>query len=287
MQRVLVTGARGYIGKHVIPALLKRGADVTELDSHGPAECETKRIVLDIGKNDFAKVRPSDYDICLHLAWRNGFVHNDDSHILDLSAHYSFLSHLIDGGVGKIVVMGTMHEVGYWEGEITSETPCNPLSKYAIAKDSLRKALEIKAVERCCKLCWLRGFYIVGDDAGSQSVFGKIVRASESGQHVFPFTSGKNKYDFISINALSEQIAACTLSESAEGVINCCTGQPQTLASRVEAFIVEQGLDIMLEYGAYPDRPYDSPGIWGDATQINEIMLRDREILRRAGRYAK
>ena len=41
-----------------------------------------------------------------------------------------------------------------------------------------------------------------------------------------------------------------------------------SLADRVEAYIRENNLDITLEYGAFPDRPYDSPGVWGDATKI-------------------
>ncbi len=45
-----------------------------------------------------------------------------------------------------------------------------------------------------------------------------------------------------------------------------------SLADRVEAYIRENDLDIALEYGAFPDRPYDSPGVWGDATKIRQIL---------------
>ena len=30
-------------------------------------------------------------------------------------------------------------------------------------------------------------------------------------------------------------------------------------------------------YGAFPDRPYDSPGVWGDATIINRILKDEQE----------
>jgi dTDP-6-deoxy-L-talose 4-dehydrogenase (NAD+) len=40
----------------------------------------------------------------------------------------------------------------------------------------------------------------------------------------------------------------------------------------MEQFITEHGFDIKLNYGAFPDRPYDSPGVWGNATKISEIM---------------
>jgi dTDP-6-deoxy-L-talose 4-dehydrogenase (NAD+) len=46
------------------------------------------------------------------------------------------------------------------------------------------------------------------------------------------------------------------------------------LAERVEQFIEDNGLDIKLEYGAFPDRPYDSPCEYGDSTKINEILKR-------------
>ena len=50
-----------------------------------------------------------------------------------------------------------------------------------------------------------------------------------------------------------------------------------TLGERVERFIRDHGYDIQLQYGAFPDRPYDSPGVWGDATRIHRIMARYRQ----------
>ena len=57
-----------------------------------------------------------------------------------------------------------------------------------------------------------------------------------------------------------------------DGIINVCTGKPQSLAERVESYIKENNLDITLDYGAYPDRPYDSPGEWGNPDKITEIL---------------
>ena len=37
-------------------------------------------------------------------------------------------------------------------------------------------------------------------------------------------------------------------------------------------YIEEHNLDIKLKYGAFPDRPYDSPCVYGDATKIQLIM---------------
>ena len=40
----------------------------------------------------------------------------------------------------------------------------------------------------------------------------------------------------------------------------------------VEQFIADNKLSIQLDYGAYPERPYDSPCIYGDTTKIDQIM---------------
>ena len=109
-------------------------------------------------------------------------------------------------------------------------------------------------------------------DRYGSSIFAKLLAAAEEGKKTFPFTSGKNLYDFISVQGLAHQIAAAVSQDAVTGTINICTGKPISLAERVEAYIRENGLDISLEYGAFPDRPYDSPGVWGDATRITEIL---------------
>ena len=79
-------------------------------------------------------------------------------------------------------------------------------------------------------------------------------------------------YDFITVDELAAQIAAASTQEEVTGIINCCTGKPIPLADKVEEFIKEHGFKIRPEYGVFPDRPYDSPGVWGDAEKINKIM---------------
>lgn len=272
---VLVSGANGYIGRHVVPQLKALGARVVALDIlASDNSCADEQISADLLSTSF---EPSNYlseapDVCLHLAWRDGFNHSSLSHMSDLSGHYRFLTKMVDFGAKHLAVMGSMHEVGYWEGPIDENTPCEPLSLYGVAKDALRRALILEQGRRGFILQWLRGYYIIGDDVDSQSVFGKLSRAAYAGETSFPFTTGKNKYDFISVQDLAQMIAATVVQDRVTGIINCCSGQPVSLADKVEEFIEENNLSISLEYGAYPDRPYDSPGVWGDPSKINMIL---------------
>ena len=275
MKTVLVTGSNGYIGRHVVRALKRRGARVVCVDrtidpSCGGDACYSADLLDgDIALVDLIGEVP---DACIHLAWRNGFDHNDPSHLLDLSAHFSFLSGLASAGVRQIAAMGSMHEIGYWEGAIDEETPCNPLSLYGVSKNALREALLLTFANSPIVFQWIRAFYLFGDDANAQSVFGKISRAAAEGRRSFPFTSGRNQYDFLEVDELAEQIAAVLMQDEVDGVINCCSGVPISLGEKVEGYIADNGFDITLDYGAFPDRPYDSPALWGDPAKIRAIL---------------
>lgn len=273
-KKILVTGAGGYIGQHVVKALLDKGAAVIatdiRLDDVDDRATKIQKNIFEENENIFIEMGSP--DVCLHMAWRDGFIHNSEKHIEDLDSHYKFISNMMEGGLKQIVVMGSMHEVGYYEGAIDENTPTNPLSLYGIAKNTLRQLTFLLGKNENVIVQWIRGFYIFGDDLKNNSIFKKIVEAEQEGKTEFPFTSGKNKYDFLSIYDMADQIAEIVLQDKINGIINSCTGQPMTLAEKVESFIKENNFKIKLKYGAYPDRPYDSPGIWGDATKINEIM---------------
>lgn len=274
MKTILVTGAAGYIGRHVVKCALDMGHRVIAADFafKGVDErAEFCDLPLFSGDKNIWRALGSP-DVCIHLAWRDGFRHNASSHMKDLSSHIVFLNNLAAGGLPMLTVMGTMHEVGYWEGPITADTPCAPQSQYGVAKNALRQSLLLSLPATGCVLHWLRAYYITGDEAHGSSIFAKITQAEQDGKATFPFTSGKNKYDFIDVDRLAQMIVAASVQGEVNGIINVCTGRPQTLADRVEQFLRDKNYRIRLDYGAYPDRPYDSPGVWGDPAQINEIL---------------
>ena len=275
-QKVLVTGANGYIGRNVINYLLDSNIDVVAVDIslNKIISEKVKKIEINIFENtDYLFSNLQNVGICIHLAWRNGFVHNSITHLEDISLHYNFLKKIHEFGIKNINVIGTMHEIGYWEGEVDNDTTTNPISFYGIAKNSLRQSLKIlEDSDKELFIKWLRVFYIQGDDRNNNSIFSKILQKEEEGAKTFPFTTGKNKYDFINISILAEMISKAALQTEVTGIINCCSGKPVSLKEKVELFLKENNLKIKLEYGVFPDRSYDSPAIWGNNSIISKIM---------------
>lgn len=272
--KILVTGANGYVGSKVVLELYKSGVDVIATDiSNTQLDKKIKFVRSDIFQNnnnwfEFFECP----DVCLHLAWRDGFIHNSSKNIEDLSSHFSFLKNMIDNGLKHIASMGSMHEVGYYEGMITERTLCNPSSLYGIAKYSLRESLKLYTEQSNVVFQWLRGYYLYGDDIFGNSIFCKLRQAVNSGEKTFPFTSGKNKYDFIHINLFAKYVCKCVMQSEVQGIIDICSGVPIGLGEMIEKYIQMNELNIKLDYGKYPDRPYDSPCIYGDNSKLKKII---------------
>lgn len=271
--KILITGANGYLGQGIVETVLNNNCDVVATDYNiDNVNKRATRVPCDI----FEVEKPYEFfgkpDVLLHLAWRDGFVHYSDAHIDDLPKHFKFIKSMAEDGVKKIAVMGSMHEIGFFEGCVDENTICHPTTPYGIGKNTLRDLTQMVCKQENIIFQWLRGYYIVGNSKFGNSIFSKITAAADSGKKEFPFTLGQNQYDFIDYTDFCAQVAAAVIQEHEQGIINICSGKPEKLADRVERFIKDNNYDIKLQYGVFPDRAYDSKAIWGNSSKIERIM---------------
>jgi len=278
MNKIAVTGASGYIGRHVVNIIHEKGFQpISVVNSNAlekPVENTIKMNILNASREEVID-RFSKIDTVIHLAWQSGFNHHDECHLKNVAKHLNFIENLMIAGVKNISIAGTMHEVGYFVGEINNETPCNPINPYGISKNYLRQASLYLANKYNCNLKWLRMYYILGDDINSNSIFTKILIANQENKTTFPLNTGEMLYDFIKIEDLAKQIFVAAKQNNITGIINCCSGKPVSLRTTVEKFISDNGLDIKPEYNVFPVREYDSPAIWGSSKIIKKLINDD------------
>lgn len=275
--KILVTGANGYLGQGIVKSLIDNGNEVIATDFNiDNIDSRAKRKKCNLFNIENPYIFFERPDVLLHLAWRDGFVHYSDAHIEDLPKHYAFIKKIVEEGCNHIAVMGSMHEIGFFEGCINETTPCHPTTPYGIGKNALRELTEMICKQNNIVFQWFRGYYIVGNSKYGSSIFSKITAAVEEGKKEFPFTLGQNQYDFIDYEDFCKQVAAAVGQSQEQGIINICSGRPEKLADRVEKFIKDNKYNISLQYGMFPDRPYDSKAIWGDNSKIENIMKNNR-----------
>lgn len=279
MKRVVVTGANGYIGSHVVAELMKFPNEFSVVAAGRSNENlpkETDFVYFDLirdAEDEGVYNKLGSPEICVHLAWRDGFQHNALSHITDFPKHFLFLKNLAEHGTNQLAVAGSFREYGSVNGMVNESREVKPNNYYTLSKMMLKDALEIALDKNIC-LQWLRPFTVYGDDKRNQSILSKIIQWESEGKTSFPFTDGNEEYDYISVYDLAKQITAIISQNEIDGVIDCCSGKPTRLGDHVEKFIEENGFTIRPEYGAFPRRRYDSPVIYGDRTKIDKILKR-------------
>ncbi|MGL4690347.1 MAG: NAD-dependent epimerase/dehydratase family protein [Leuconostoc mesenteroides] len=276
--KILVTGANGFLGRGIVDEIIKTGHTVVA------AGFETNKVSSDairINGDMFEVADPYEYygqpDVLLHLAYKDGFVLNSEAHMQNLVKHTTFIDKMVSAGIKQVAVMGTMHEIGFFEGSVDENTPTHPMNFYGIAKNAIRDYTSLVTKNNDVIMQWLRAFYIVDGTAYGNSIFSKLFAAAERGDKTFPFTTGKSQYDFLDYGDFSRYVAAAVTQTEVQGIINISSGEPERLSDRVERFISDHHLNIKLDYGAFPDRPFDSKAIWGDNTKIQKILSNQRK----------
>lgn len=273
--RVAVTGASGFIGRHVIRELVARGAEVVAISRH-PDPPMTKAITplaMDIGDaGTHPLARMGHPEVLLHLAWA-GLPNYRSSHHLDeqLPQHTAFLDSCIDDGLARLVVAGTCLEYGLQPGELDEATPPLPTTAYGEAKHRLHQHLIGLRESHDFGLGWLRLFYLYGRGQAATSLYSQLRAAVASGDG-FDMSAGNQVRDFLPIETAAAHIAALTLNYPDAGTVNICSGQPATIVDTVSGWLRDWDANVSLNRGVYSYPDYEPFAFWGNARRLNSML---------------
>jgi len=284
IMKILVTGATGFIGNHIIPLLLKRGHEVIAVARTNnkalelPWYSHVKFISYDThepsGKNDFDVLGKP--DALIHLVWPGLPNYKDLFHFENnLIADYQFIKKLVSQGLKQVLVTGTCFEYGMVNGCLNESLPSSPDNPYALAKDTLRKFLQSLQQETFFTLQWVRLFYMYGEGQNPGSLLAQLEIAIDRGDASFNMSGGEQLRDYLPVESVAQRIVALIEHESLNGIYNCCSGEPISVRKLVEEYIRMKKADITLNLGFYPYPDFEPMAFWGDATKYNsEVNLR-------------
>lgn len=230
MKRILVTGATGYIGRHVLSPLARYGYEIHATSTRAgpglPPEVIVHRVDLfDAAGVDglLAAVRPSRL---LHLAW-NVTPPDYWSSAENLSWVQSSLGLALAfqrAGGERIVVAGSCAEYDWTRGVCKeNQTECAPVSLYGTCKDALRRMLLGFAARTGLSAAWGRVFHSFGPGEHRSRLVPSLASALLAGRPAV-CRNGEQIRDFLDVRDVGGAFAALVAGE-VTGAINLASGE--------------------------------------------------------------
>jgi dTDP-6-deoxy-L-talose 4-dehydrogenase (NAD+) len=275
--KIAVTGATGFVGRHLLPALLARGAQVVAA-CRDPARLELDherlaKIAFDLDQPDAAFVRLGEPDVLLHLAWGGLPNYASAVHLeQELPRQLAFLRACAEQGLRRLVVAGTCLEYGMQSGCLSEDSATAPVTAYGRAKDELRRHLQEDAAFAGVDLTWLRLFYLYGPGQAASSLYSQLRAAVAAGAEDFPMSPGDQQRDFLPIEAAAGMIARLAMRTQADRILNVCSGRPVSVLEMARERLREWGAQLRLLPGAYPYPDFESMAYWGDTRRLTAAL---------------
>lgn len=279
--KVAVTGAIGFIGRHVVRQFEKRGVSPTLVCRPGsaiPDNLSRDRVVwLDIANPSVdAYERLGRPQILVHLAWGGLPNYSSPHHVEhELPVHRSFLEGLLTAGLRAVTVTGTCFEYGMQLGALTEDLPTMPITAYGTAKDELRMQLERLRMGRSFNLTWARLFYLYGEGQAPGSLLPQLEDAIARGDAVFNMSGGEQLRDYLPVEAAAGYLVELAMNGRDNGVVNVCSGRPVSVRDLVEDVVARHGSSIKLNLGYFPYPDHEPMAFWGDRTKLDQCLGRD------------
>lgn len=205
--KILVTGANGFVGRHLLQLLIKNDCKVIAVDRTVGQELldvpDVKVIQCNLDESErlSSLIDDRDIDCCIHLAWQgaNGDLRGDAGMQWENVRRTIMLCDVLaQMRVRRFVGIGTLAEkdVSYYL-PVDGATP-NPTACYGAAKLSARYMSKIVCTQLKIEHVWCQLSNLYGAGDPSENFINYASKLMLSGKRA-SFTAGEQMYDFVYI----------------------------------------------------------------------------------------
>jgi nucleoside-diphosphate-sugar epimerase len=277
---VLVTGAAGFLGSHLVPRLIAAGARVCALDrpnARGWARIERVADCLRVDVDDLATPAHDDalrgVTTIIHLA-AAGVVGElpDPREVVNGNIDGTMAVLMAARRLGaRVVYCGSCFEYGSGAGWTEDALPA-PSTEYGAAKSAGWLLAQAFSRRTGIEVVSLRPFTMYGPMEPPGRLVPSVVRRALAGERI-DLTPGDQARDFIYVEDVADAfVAAATHDEAVGGTFNVCTGTAVTVRHLVETVLRSTQSSSEARFGALAYRPTEYKMLSGDPSRAERVL---------------
>jgi len=262
-ERILITGANGFIGRHALAALVKGGAEVHATARTVPNDADVGRGGATWHRLDLLDaaararlIEDVQADTIVHFAWNveHGKFWTTPENLDWVGASLDLVRRGAETGCKRFVGLGTCFEYAPQTTDDCDErtTPLSPHLLYGVAKDATRRVIEEFARQHSLSWAWGRFFLLYGPDETPTRLVPQVAQRVLRGEPA-PIGTLERPRDFMDTRDAGAATAALALS-NVEGPVNIATGAAASVRTVAETLARLAGHPDLVRVGAFPDR---------------------------------
>ena len=280
--RILITGAGGFIGSHLVRQVLQEGHTVVAvlrpeeslerlsdcLDSVSLARCE-----LNDGDAVRRLVAATHPDQALHLAWyvEAGKYWQAKENLDCVRMTLSLAQALAESGCSRFVGAGTCAEYDWDYGLLKEDvTPLKPHFLYGACKNATREILQAFCDRSGMGFAWTRVFLLYGPREAPERLIPYVIRSLLKGE-VAKCTGGEQTRDFLHVEDVASAMWAVAKS-GFSGPVNIGSGQAVKVQDLVAIVARLLGREDQIAFGALPTDPHEPPLLLADIERLSSLV---------------